>query len=129
MEAFDSFKSTRRSIFSPDATLVKGDRRLEEEAFSTVLANATCEGVKDVLGPDVLQVLVSRGLLDNVGNPSEFERQLAVLFGNGTKVLERLIIKELYRELGIPYDSTSSFDYREKIEIAKEFCLTNAKAK
>ena len=94
-----------------------------------MLVNATCDGVRDALGTDVLQVLVSRGLLDNVNNPPAFDRQLASLFGNGTKVLERLVIKELYRELGIPYNSASSFDYGASLEIAKEFCFAKARAK
>ena len=73
-----------------------------EKAFSSLLIDSICESLEHALGPDVLQILASKGLLDNSDSPEKFEGQLRSIFFDGAKVLERLIIKDLYRKLGIP---------------------------
>lgn len=101
----------------------------EEKAFSSVLIDTVCEAVGNALGHNVLQILVSKGLLDNSNNSQEFHEQLQSLFGNGAVVLERLVVKDLFRKLSIPYNSQASFDYRESLETAKEVCYLEARLK
>lgn len=106
------------------------DRRLvEEKAFNDLVANATRQGIKDTLGPDTVGILESKGFLDNVDEPVEFDRQLTSVFGNGAKVLERLVVKELYRELGISYNTQTPFSYQEFLAAAKAVCLTGSRIK
>ena len=129
METF-GFKTGRKPEFRPGARRPLEDTRsAEEKALSAVLLNAACESITDALGIDVLQILVSRGIMDELDNPAEFDRQLRLLFGNGAVVLERLVAKELCHELGIPYTSTSAFDYKESIQVAREFCMVKGKVK
>jgi len=75
------------------------------------------------LGRNVLEILTSRGLLDSASNSREFDRKLQSLFGNGAAVLEKIVIKDLDRKLGIRYDSGASFDYQKSLETAKETCM------
>ena len=122
-----SGSASHQSGFKVDASRPDRDNRMaEEKAFSTVLLNATSQSLRDALGGDVLQILESRGLLRCADDPSEFDRQLQSFFGSGAKVLERLVVKELYRELGIAHDSVS-FNYGESLDIAKEFCFVEAR--
>jgi hypothetical protein len=94
-----------------------------EKAFSSVLVSTVRDAVGNALGRNVLEILTSKGLLDAASNSKEFDRKLQLLFGNGAAVLERLVVKDLDRKLGIRYDSEASFDYTKSLETAKEVCL------
>jgi len=131
MVDFNSLTLTRRSGPKQD-TGESGteDRRIvEENAFSTMVVNATRQGVKDTLGPDVVGILESKGFLDNADDPVEFDRQLTTVFGNGAKVLERLVVKELYHELGIAFNSSTPFSYSDSLEVAKQYCFVRGRVR
>ena len=104
------------------------DQRLAaEKAFSSVLVSTVREAVGDALGRNVLEILTSRGLLDDASNSKEFDRKLESLFGNGAAVLERILVKDLNRKLGIRYDSEASFDYGKSLETAREVCFAESR--
>ena len=94
-----------------------------EKVFSSVLTGSIVEAVANALGRYVLDVLVSKGLLDNSDNPREFDKSLQSLFGNGSSVIERIVVKDLYRKLSIPYNSEARFDYEKSLETAKQVCF------
>ena len=85
------------------------------------------EAVGNALGRNVLEILASKGLLDEASNSREFDRKLQLLFGNGAMVLERIVVKDLDRKLGIRYDSEASFDYEKSLAIAKEVCFVESR--
>lgn len=114
--SYANFDSFSRSL-TPD------QRSAAERAFSSVLVSTVREAVGDALGRNVLEILTSRGLLDAVSNSKEFDRKLQSLFGNGAAVLEKIVVKDLDRKLGIRYDSQASFDYQKSLETAKEVCF------
>jgi hypothetical protein len=104
------------------------DQRLAaEKAFSSVLVSTVREAVGDALGRNVLEILTSKGLLDDASNSKEFDRKLESLFGNGAAVLERIVVKDLNRKLGIRYDSEASFDYEKSLETAREVCFAESR--
>ena len=106
------------------------DQRLDaERAFSSVLVNTVREALENALGRNVLEILASKGLLDDAGNSLEFDRKLQSLFGNGATVVERIVVKDLNRKLGIPYDSEARFDYERSLETAKEVCFVESRLK
>jgi hypothetical protein len=111
-----NFESVSQSL-SPD------QRWASEKAFSSVLVSTVREVVGDALGRNVLEILTSKGLLDAASNSKEFDRKLQSLFGNGAVALERIVVKDLDRKLGIRYDFQASFDYQKSVETAKEVCL------
>ena len=113
--------------FEPAPKLASPDRFEAEKAFSSILIDVVCGAVADALGRYVLDILSSKGLLDNSNDAKEFDRKLQLLFGNGAAVLERLVVKDLYRKLSIPYDSDASFDYGKSLEVAKETCFVESR--
>jgi len=90
-----------------------------EKAFLSILADSIRESIHDTLGKDVLSLLVSKGFLDDMANPRELDRQLSTVFGNGSLMLERIIVKGLYLKLSIPYDSNLGFDYSKALDNAR----------
>jgi hypothetical protein len=68
-------------------------------------------------------------LLDDASNSREFDRKLQSLFGNGAAVLERIVVKDLSRKLGIRYDSEARLDYEKSLETAKEVCFLGSRLK
>ena len=118
----NNFESGSKSL-SPD------QRFAAENAFASVLVNTVREAVGDALGRNVLEILTSKGLLDDANNSKEFDRKLQSLFGNGAAVLERIVVKDLDRKLGIRYNSEAGFDYGKSLETAKEVCLVGSRLK
>ena len=109
---------------------MSSDKRFAaEKAFSSALIDSIIESVANALGRYVLDLLVSKGLLDNSDNPKEFDRKLQSIFGNGSSVIERIVVKDLYRKLSIRYDSEARFDYEKSLETAKESCFVESRLK
>ena len=100
-----------------------------EEGFYSLLTGVVCDAIASALGRYVLDVLASKGLLDNSDNAKEFDRGLQSLFGNGASVLEKIVVKDLYRKLSIPYNSDARFDYEKSLETAREVCFVESRLK
>src|SRR2546428_1520384 len=90
---------------SVSASLTPDQRFAAEKAFSVVLVSTVREAVGNALGRNVLEILTSKGLLDDASNSKEFDRKLELLFGNGAAVFEMIVGKAVKQELGIPYHS------------------------
>src|SRR6267143_3885469 len=91
----------------------------DQKAFSSLLADSICESIVYTMGKDVLSLLDSRGLLDDLNNPRELDRKLRSMFGNVRLMLERIIVKGLYQKPWIPFDSSFGFDYAKALDIAQ----------
>jgi hypothetical protein len=115
-----NFELVPKSL-SPD------QRFAAEKTFSSVLVSTVREAVGNALGRNVLEILTSKGLLDDANNSKEFDRKLQLFFGNGAAVLERIVVKDLDRKLGIRYDSQASFDYEKSLETAREVCFVESR--
>jgi hypothetical protein len=98
----------------------------QEKTFSSMLQLSIGEGVKAALGQAILGVLNGQGLFNEATAPKEFHRKLQTVFGNGAIVLEKVIVKDLFRKLNIPYDFQDRFDYGEALERAKVACAGEA---
>ena len=101
----------------------------QEKTFSSMLQLSIGEGVKSALGQVILGVLNSQGLFNEATAPKEFHKKLQTIFGNGATVLEKVIVKDLFRKLNIPYNSRDLFDYGEALEKAREACAVEAPTK
>ncbi len=95
----------------------------QEKTFSSMLQLSIGEGVRAALGQAILGVLNGQGLFNEATSPKEFHKKLQTVFGNGATVLEKVIVKDLFRKLNIPYNSQEPFDYGEALERAKEACV------
>lgn len=98
----------------------------QEKTFLSMLQLSIGEGVKAALGQAILGVLNSQGLFNEATDPKEFHRKLQSVFGSGAGVLEKVIVKDLFRKLNIQYNSQERFDYGESLERAKDACATEA---
>jgi hypothetical protein len=121
-----SSTSPHGNFESVSKSLTLEQRFAADKAFSSVLVSTIRDAVGDALGRNALEILTSRGLLDAASNSKEFDKKLQSSFGNGAAVLEKIVIKDLDRKLGIRYDSQRSFDYSSFLETAKEVCLVGS---
>jgi hypothetical protein len=101
----------------------------QEKAFSSLLRGSIDDGIRGALGQAILGVLANQGLFDEAADPKQFQMKLQSVFGNGATVLEKVIVKDLFRKLNIPYTPQGLFDYGEALERAKEACAAEARTK
>jgi hypothetical protein len=104
-------------------------RLAQEKTFSSMLQLSIGEGIRAALGQAILGVLNGQGLFNEATDPKEFHRKLQLVFGNGATVLEKVIVKDLFRKLNVPYNSQERFDYGEALVRAKEACAVEASTK
>ena len=69
-------------------------------------------------------VLLNVELTHHTSNPEVFHRNLHGIFNDGALILEKVIIKELFRKLGVPYEEKSDFDFVGHVNHAKKLFLT-----
>ncbi len=117
------YEITARSLSREDA------KPVDEKRFSSLLTDTVLESMADILGENVVSLLISKGMLDNADNPKELERQLSSTFGNGSVVLERMIVKALYQKLRIPFNSSFGFDYGKALDVARDVVFKGMKRK
>jgi hypothetical protein len=57
---------------------------------------------------------------DVPGNPEIFVRCLREIFGSGAEVIERAIIKSLYKKIGIRFEDKKGFGFMEYLNEARK---------
>jgi len=134
-------RSLAAAMGSPVSTLPRNDFRTswktnrtnsirtQENSFSSLLRDSIGDGIRGALGQAILGVLTDQGLFDKASVPKEFHMKLQSAFGNGATVIEKVIIKDLFRKLNIPYASQGSFEYGEALERARETCAQEVPTK
>jgi hypothetical protein len=101
----------------------------QEKTFSSLLRDSVGDGIRGALGQAILGVLADQGLFDKASDPKEFHMKLQSVFGNGATVIEKVIIKDLFRKLNIPYTLQGPFEYGEALETARETCAQEGRTK
>ena len=77
------------------------------------------------MGDTILGLLTGQKMLDNPESASEFSDRLTSVFGlSGTRTLQFIIVKELYRRLNLPFDHDGLFDYATFLETARRRFLS-----
>lgn len=100
----------------------------DDVKFPNVLHECVLEGMKNILGENGMQVaLFNLQLIQYAKNPSEFHQNLYSIFKDGAVVLEKTIVKELFRRLSIHYREGESFDFERHLNLAREVLLTRVK--
>jgi hypothetical protein len=59
-----------------------------------------------------------------VNDPRELHRSLRSIFKEGAFTLEKVIIKELFRRLSLPYEEQTDFDFEAYVNLAEELHAT-----
>ena len=101
----------------------------QEKVFSSMLQHSVNEGVKAALGQAILGILTDQGLFDKVTDPKEFHRKLQTVFGSGATVIEKIIIKDLFRKLSLAYTSHDYLHYGDDLERARQACSSETPSK
>jgi hypothetical protein len=71
-----------------------------------------------------MKVILFRIELGNyLEDPEELHRNLSVIFGAGAESLERVIVKELFQRLNIPFEEGGNFDFGKSVEQARELFM------
>jgi hypothetical protein len=60
-------------------------------------------------------------------NPKELHKSLRSLFRDGASVLEKAILKELFRRLSLPYEERTDLDFEGYVNRARELLATQQK--
>ncbi len=84
------------------------------------------EGMRGIIGESGTQaVIINWKLEDCMDRPHEFhERLYSVLKEPGTGVIERSIVKELYRAIGEHYRASEQVNFEDSIHLARRLFLT-----
>ncbi len=99
-----------------------------EGGFFSTLRQCVLNTLTDVLGKPALGALVSHYHLDdNAGSPDQVHQILGTLFGNGAVVLEKLILREMCKELCVPLEEQPVFEFQTAVLAAKERLRNNGR--
>jgi hypothetical protein len=100
-----------------------------EFKFSQVLHDCILDVLENVLSEISVKIIIfyieSSQYIDD---PNEFHINLHVLLGSSANVLEKMIVKELFRRLNIPYEEKGDFDFARYINEARELFSERQKA-
>ena len=100
----------------------------EKEEFSTMLGECIQYVLKIVLGEKPAQIIFSRlQSLDISTNPRKFHDALYPVFKRGAVVLEKVIVKELFQRLNVPYEEKELFDFESEVNFAKQVFTSRMK--
>ena len=95
--------------------------------FHQVLRECIEDGLRNVVGESGMKAVLFRIESGQfIDNPEEFHRDLCLIFNdNGAEILEKVIIKELFRRLSLLYEERDDFDFASYVNQAKEFFIAN----
>ena len=94
----------------------------QDDIFQGILSDSIFTSLRDVLGDDGLQVISYHFRLNEYArHPSKFHRHLALVFGkDGSIILERTIVKELFNRIGVPYEERGIFDFESSVSLGRD---------
>lgn len=99
----------------------------EEIEFATVLRDCCYDGIKFTLDESCMKAILFHLGSVKVENSREFHVKLSSVFGEGAEVLEKIIVKELFRRLNVSYEEGRDFDFERYVNHAREFSTIRLK--
>ncbi|MCS4537863.1 MAG: hypothetical protein HYY67_03265 [Thaumarchaeota archaeon] len=89
--------------------------------FANILSDSIQEGLKNAIGESGMQaVFFHLGLSEHIGDPEAFHHAMYPLFRDGTTVLEKIIVKELFRKLNVSDYFLGDFGFQKYVSFARE---------
>jgi len=94
--------------------------------FARILNNSIIEGMTNVLGKSGAEsIMINWKLQDCMDKPSVFHNRLfSVLKEPGTGVIERAIVKDLFRAIEERYHESEEAGFENSIHLARRLFLT-----
>jgi len=88
--------------------------------FAELLHECIFGVLKNVTGESGMKAILFHIELSHyIEDAGEFHKNLYEMFGDGAIILEKMIAKELFRKLGLPYSERSDFDFKKCVNEAK----------
>ncbi|MBI2183610.1 MAG: hypothetical protein HYU39_01475 [Thaumarchaeota archaeon] len=92
--------------------------------INKLFTESIIEGLRNTLGESCMQAVLHRlNLAKHADKPSDFHASLYSIFNQGAIVLEKMIVKELYRRLNMVYEERDDFNLEESVNVAKRIVM------
>ena len=99
---------------------IDGGKIIVPEDFLDKLNDSIEIGTTNILGRHGTEALLDTlRLADSTVNPRQFHKALSAILGDGALVLERIIAKELFTVLDLPYVEKEDFDFEKCVNTAR----------
>ncbi|MGQ9545323.1 MAG: hypothetical protein ACUVQX_06005 [Candidatus Bathycorpusculaceae bacterium] len=96
--------------------------------FSEVFHETIVDVLEDILGERGMKaILFHVELGDYLEDPAKLHRDLCTMFGVGAKHIEKVMVKELFRRLNLPFEEKENFDFGKTVEQARELFMARMK--
>lgn len=96
-----------------------------ERRFSQILNGSILDGLESALGESGMKAVLSNvELAFCMDNPGELHRNLHGIFKEGAFVLEKVIVKELFQRLNVPYEETGNLDFEGYVRHARKLFVS-----
>ena len=96
-----------------------------ERTFSRIFNGSILDGLESALGESGMKAVLSNvELALCMDNPGELHRNLRDIFKEGAFVLEKVIVKELFRRLNVPYEETGNLDFEGYVSHARKLFVS-----
>ena len=97
-----------------------------ETDFVGLLQSSTSDTIQNILGRSGKEAMVFLlGELDDLKDPAKLHSGLTKILGVHSTVLEKAIVKDLYRRLGLPYDPSKPFDFVVFVWSARSMAISS----
>ena len=89
--------------------------------FISALSDCVQDGIRNVLGQAALDAVFSKMKLVSLAEaPSELHNGLEQIFGPAAGILERLMVRDLFKRLSLKFEEVPpSFDFETYVNIAR----------
>lgn len=95
--------------------------------FTNIFQECVCEALKNALGEECMRTIFFHLELDqHANNPKEIHEKLCPLFKQGAEIIEKIIVKELFRRANLPYEERGNFDFERYVNLGRKFLTTKS---
>ena len=108
------------TTFNPTPRRLIHDPKVPTEAeFNAILKESFTATVRAVLGGSPGDALLFYLDFSSSGDPAELVEKMRDVIGSGSPVIERLILKDLYDRLMLPYAERANPEFIAEVESAR----------
>ncbi len=98
----------------------RGSAELSSKGFEAVLRDSMISALRNILGEGGMNAVLFHTGLNKTNDIQVIHQKLSSLFAQGTPVLERAIVKELFAEIKIPYNESDQFNFTNELGDAQK---------
>ena len=103
------------------------NRCVESQSFDGLLADSAVKGISSLVGSSAANsLLFHSSLLDHIADPRMIHEGLCSLLGAEAEIVEKSVVKRLYRKLGLPFRE-SCFNFEKSVDLAVTINRTKAR--